>query len=79
MPIIIQDKKKLWRRQMSSCKHKYVKYAGEQETLVEGKYLKLYHCLNCKSTITLNNNPNSRIIDNNHRLKKINGQIAFSI
>ncbi len=62
---------------MSLCKHKYVKYAGEQETLMEGKYLKLYNCLNCKSTITLNNNPNSKIINNKHGFKRIDGQIVF--
>jgi len=64
---------------MSICKHKYVKYAGEQETLIKGKYLKLYNCLNCGSTITLNNNPNSKIINNKHKPRRINEQITFNV
>ena len=49
---------------MSKCKHNYVSYLGEQETLTKGKKLKLYQCISCHSTIFIKKNNNSIIIDN---------------
>ena len=46
---------------MSACKHPHTKYLGEQETLIEEDYLKLYNCLNCGSTVVLKSNPKSVI------------------
>jgi|GEM_PF-6290335 hypothetical protein len=47
---------------MSACKHKYIKYLGEQETPVKDKYLKLYNCLKCKSTIVYTPSTTSKIV-----------------
>ncbi|MFC1490290.1 hypothetical protein ACFL6K_03680 [Candidatus Latescibacterota bacterium] len=47
---------------MSYCKHKYIKYLGEQETLVKDEFLKLYNCLDCCTTIVYNKNTESQIV-----------------
>ena len=47
---------------MYACKHPYIKYLGEQETLVKGEYLKLYNCLNCGTTIVYEKNTKSVIV-----------------
>ncbi len=36
---------------MPQCKHTHIEYLGEQETPVEGVYLKLYICIECHTTI----------------------------
>jgi len=43
------------------CLHKKVIFVGYQETLEEGKFLKLYRCLLCNSTITLNSKKVSKV------------------
>ncbi len=65
---------------MDKCKHHYVTYLGEQETLRKAKSLKLYHCISCQSTITLNKNNNSKIIGNmDNNLKNPVYHIAFGL
>ena len=56
---------------MSLCKHLYVRYLGKQETLIRDKYLELYQCLECGSTITLNGKPQSRIIQSEKSKNKL--------
>jgi len=56
---------------MAICPHLFVTYVGIQKTLTEGKFLKLYQCLNCGSTITLSNNPKSKIINPNKNIENI--------
>jgi len=56
---------------MTICPHLFVTYIGIQKTLTEGKFLKLYQCLNCGSTITLINNPKSKIVNSNKNIEKI--------
>ena len=48
---------------MAKCKHNYVTFLGKQETLEEGKYINLYQCLKCGSTITLTNNSHSKVFE----------------
>ncbi len=47
---------------MSACKHPYIKYLGKQETIVKDEYLKLYNCLNCRTTIVYLKNTKSVIV-----------------
>ncbi|MFC1558086.1 hypothetical protein ACFL40_01890 [candidate division KSB1 bacterium] len=56
---------------MVKCRHNYVTFHGKQETLEEGRYINLYHCLNCGSTITLINNYNSKVIKNKQREEEL--------
>lgn len=44
------------------CKHNIVTYIGEQETLKPNKFLKLYNCLICDSTIILEKDKTYKII-----------------
>jgi len=56
---------------MAICPHLFVVYIGVQKTLTEGKFLKLYQCLNCGSTITLNDNSKSKIIKPSKNIENI--------
>ena len=49
---------------MAVCKHKNVVYVGKQETAIEGKFIDLYQCVHCGSTITLENIETSKTVDN---------------
>lgn len=49
---------------MSMCEHSFVFYIGDQETLTKGKFLKLYQCIECGSTITLGKKSRSKILKN---------------
>ena len=49
---------------MSMCEHSFVFYIGDQETLTKGKFLKLYQCIECGSTITLGKKSKSKILKN---------------
>ncbi len=35
------------------CKHKHIIYLGKQELISKGKYLFLFNCQDCLSTISL--------------------------
>ncbi|NVM05304.1 MAG: hypothetical protein HWN67_23505 [Candidatus Helarchaeota archaeon] len=56
---------------MAICPHMFVTYIGEQETLIEDKFLKLYQCVNCGSTITLKKDSKSTIINHNKNIINI--------
>ncbi|MFC1562578.1 hypothetical protein ACFL4Z_00840 [candidate division KSB1 bacterium] len=63
---------------MESCKHKYVVYLGEQETLLEGKHFSLYQCIGCGTTLTLNKNSKSIILKlDESNIKKLNDNVAL--
>ena len=55
---------------MAKCRHDYVTFLGKQETLEEGRYINLYQCLKCGSTITLINNYRSKVVEKTTPRKK---------
>jgi hypothetical protein len=40
-------------RSAEMCKHKHIIYLGKQELISKGKYLVLFNCQDCFSTISL--------------------------
>lgn len=54
---------------MLTCKHLYVKYIGRQQSSEKDGFLRLYNCLICGSTITLDNLSQNVIITNKEEIK----------